>query len=190
MGLLGYYRRYIPAYSVITAPITDQLKGNKKTIDWSPECEEALTQVQQLLSQKPILILPDLNKTFTVQTDASNVGIAGVMLQDLGGKLHPVAYVSRKLLDRETRYSTIEKECLAIVWTLKKLDRYLWGQTFTLQTDHKPLTFLRSAMFKNNRILGWSLAMQGYSFDVKEIVGRDNVLADILSRSGANQSIP
>ena len=190
MGLLGYYRRYIPAYSVITAPITDQLKGNKKTIDWSPECEEALTQVQQLLSQKPILILPDLNKTFTVQTDASNVGIAGVMLQDLGGKLHPVAYVSRKLLDRETRYSTIEKECLAIVWTLKKLDRYLWGQTFTLQTDHKPLTFLRSAMFKNNRILGWSLAMQGYSFDVKEIAGRDNVLADILSRSGANQSIP
>ena len=112
------------------------------------------------------------------------------MLQDLGGKLHPVAYVSRKLLDRETRYSTIEKECLAIVWTLKKLDRYLWGQTFTLQTDHKPLTFLRSAMFKNNRILGWSLAMQGYSFDVKEIAGRDNVLADILSRSGANQSIP
>ena len=190
MGLLGYYRRYIPAYSVITAPITDQLKGNKKTIEWNADCEEALSQVQRLLSQKPILILPDLTKSFTVQTDASNIGIAGVILQDLGGKMHPVAYVSRKLLDRETRYSTIEKECLAIVWTLKKLDRYLWGQKFTLQTDHKPLTFLTSAVFKNNRILGWSLAMQGYSFNVKEIAGKDNILADILSRSGSDQSLP
>ena len=142
------------------------------------------------MSDKPILILPDLNRPFTVQTDASNIGVAGVILQELGGKLHPVAYVSRKLLDRETRYSTIEKECLAIIWTLKKLDRYLWGQKFTLQTDHKPLTFLRSAMFKNNRILGWSLAMQGYSFEVKEIAGKDNTLADILSRSGSDQIIP
>ena len=190
MGLLGYYRRYIPAYSVITAPITDQLKGAKKSIEWTADCEEALLQVQKLLSDKPILILPELNKAFTVQTDASNIGVAGVILQELGGKLHPVAYVSRKLLERETRYSTIEKECLAIVWTLKKLDRYLWGQKFTLQTDHKPLTFLKSAMFKNNRILGWSLAMQGYSFEVKEIAGKDNTLADILSRSGKDQTIP
>ena len=190
MGLLGYYRRYIPGYSVITAPITDQLKGTKKSITWTPECEAALKTVQTALSNQPILILPDLNKKYTVQTDASNSGIAGVLLQEQGDKLHPVAYVSRKLLDRETRYSTIEKECLAIVWTLKKLDRYLWGQRFLLQTDHKPLTFLNSAMFKNNRILGWSLALQGYSFEVKEIAGRDNILADMLSRSGADQVIP
>ena len=190
MGLLGYYRRYIPGYSVITAPITDQLKGNSKSITWTPECETALKTVQAALSNQPILILPDLNKKYTVQTDASNLGIAGVLLQEQGDKLHPVAYVSRKLLDRETRYSTIEKECLAIIWTLKKLDRYLWGQRFLLQTDHKPLTFLNSAMFKNNRILGWSLALQGYSFEVKEIAGRDNILADMLSRSGADQVIP
>ena len=190
MGLLGYYRRYIPCYSVITAPITDLLKGDKKKIEWTSECEEALRMVQKILSDKPILILPTLNKTFVVQTDASNVGIAGVLLQQHEGKLHPVAYVSRKLLERETRYSTIEKECLAIVWTLKKLDRYLWGQKFILQTDHKPLTFLNSAMFKNNRILGWSLALQGYAFHVKEIAGKDNILADILSRSASDQCIP
>ena len=189
MGLLGYYRRYIPGYSVVTAPITDLLKG-KKSVTWTPECEEALKQVQRGLSKQPILILPDLNKPFTVQTDASNVGVAGVLLQVQEGKLHPVAYVSRKLLDRESRYSTIEKECLAIVWTLRKLDRYLWGQKFTLQTDHKPLTFLNTARFKNNRILGWSLTIQGYSFNVKEIAGRDNTLADILSRSGENQVLP
>lgn len=190
MGLMGYYRRYIPGYSVITAPITDLLKGNRKPINWTTECEEALKQVQAILSKQPILILPILNREFTVQTDASNIGVAGVLLQQQEGKLHPVAYVSRKLLDRETRYSTIEKECLAIVWTLKKLDRYLWGQNFILQTDHKPLTFLNSAMFKNNRILGWSLAIQGYQFTVKEIAGKDNVLADILSRSGEDQSLP
>ena len=190
MGLLGYYRRYIPAYSIITAPITNQLQGNKKTVDWTPECQEALNQIQRILSEKPVLILPELRKTFTVRTDASNTGIAGVLLQELDERLHPVAYVSRKLLDRETRYSTIEKECLAIVWTLQKLDRYLWGQKFILQTDHKPLTFLKSAMFKNNRILGWSLAMQGYSFEVREIAGKDNILADLLSRSGTNQSLP
>ena len=190
MGLLGYYRKYIPGYSIKTTPITDQLKGDKKSIEWTDECEAALEEIQKMMSQKPVLVLPDLGKKFTVRTDASGSGIGGVLLQEFNGTLHPVSYVSRKLLDRETRYSTIERECLAIVWTLQKLGRYLWGQKFVLQTDHKPLTFINTAIYKNNRILKWSLVLQTYKFEVKEIRGCDNVFADLLSRSGKNQELP
>ena len=191
LGLLGYYRRYVQNYAVITAPITDLLKGQKgKSIVWSPECAQALLQIQEILSTYPVLSLPNLRDPFIVRTDASSVGIGGVLLQEKEGILHPVSFVSRKLLDREQRYGTIERECLAIVWCLSKLSRYLWGQTFLLETDHKPLSFLSSASYKNSRIMRWSLALQEFSFQVKPIAGEKNSLADMMSRSNADQILP
>lgn len=191
LGLLGYYRRYVPCYSELTAPMTDLLKGSKgKAIVWTPECAESLMKVQKILSSSPVLSLPDLSREFLVRTDASSIGIGGVLLQEKDGILHPVSFVSRKLLDREQRYGTIERECLAIVWTLDKLSRYLWGQSFVLQTDHKPLTFLCSSSFKNSRIMRWSLALQEFSFEIRPIAGEKNQWADLLSRSCTDQVIP
>ena len=84
-------------------------------------------------------------------------------------------------MSAEKRYSTLEKECLAIVWGMSKFRLYLAGKPFILQTDNQPLTFLNEAKFKNDRIMRWALALQGYDYTVKGISGKDNVVSDYLS---------
>jgi hypothetical protein len=190
LGLISYYRRFVPNFAELTAPISDLLSGKaSRKFIWSEKCAEALQRIQHILSSSPVLLLPDLSTPFVVRTDASSTGIGGVLLQEREGDLHPVCYVSRKLLDRETRYSTIERECLAIVYVMSKLQRYLWGQTFVLQTDHRPLTFLRSGKFQNSRVMRWALTLQEFRFDVEPISGPNNIFADLLSRSESEQFV-
>ena len=193
MGLFSFYRRYVPKFAEITAPLTDLTKkttGSSKKVNWTEECQEALERVQTVLSKEPVLRLPQLDQPFVLRTDASSTGLGAVLLQRADDKLHPVSYASRKLLDRETRYSTIERECLAIVWGIQKFVRYLHGRKFHLETDHRPLTFLKSASFKNGRVMRWALALQEYAFDVGPIKGDHNTLADLLSRAEADQTLP
>ena len=193
LGLTGFYRRYIPDYATLSAPLTDLTKGHlpsRKPLEWSPKCQQALDKMKQALSSKPVLRLPDMEKQFTLRTDASSSGLGAVLLQEWGGDLFPVIYASRKLLDRERRYSTIERECLGIVWATGKLVRYLHGRRFILQTDHKPLTFLKSASFRNSRVMRWALALQEFAFDVEPIKGELNTIADLLSRADTDQLLP
>ena len=190
LGLIGYYRRFIPEFASVVAPISDLLSDKKShKICWSQKCQDALSAIQTLLSSHPILLLPDLEKDFIVRTDASSTGIGGVLLQEHEDFLHPVSFASRKLLDRETRYSTIERECLAIVWVLSKFSRFLWGRTFCLQTDHRPLKYLQEGKYKNSRIMRWCLSIQEMKFKVEYVKGGANVLADFLSRSDADQCV-
>lgn len=191
LGLISYYRRYVPNFATVVAPITELTKGNSpKHIQWSNECVQALTHIQTVLSSQPILALPKFDKPFIVQTDASGVGLGAVLLQEYGGDRFPVAYVSRKLTGPETRYSTIERECLAIIWGISKLSRYLYGRKFILQTDHKPLVFLKTSVYHNSRIMRWMLALQEFQFSVETIKGTENLLADNLSRVEWDQFIP
>lgn len=142
------------------------------------------------LSTFPVLLLPRLDQEFVVRTDASSVGLGAVLLQEFEDVLHPVSYASRKLLEREKNYSSIECECLAIVWSIQKLSRFLWGVRFVLQTDHRPLTYLKTSHFKNSRIMRWALSLQEYAFDIEPVAGTNNVLADLLSRSCVDQFLP
>jgi hypothetical protein len=129
-----------------------------------------------------VLRLPDPDKRFILRTDASDDGLGAVLMQEHDGKLHPVSYASKKLSGPERNYSTMEKECLAIIWGIRKFERYLQGVTFTLQTDHKPLTYLRSAKFVNSRIMRWAMYLQNFDMRVESIKGEDNIGADFLSR--------
>ena len=191
MGLLGFYRRYIPAFASLTAPISDLTKDPKvRTITWTPACDEALAKIKQIFSISPVLQLPRLDNIFILRTDASSTGLGAVLLQEVESVLHPVSFASRKLLDRECRYSTIERECLAIVWGISKFSKFLWGTQFILQTDHRPLTFLQTSRFKNSRIMRWSLSLQEYKFDVQPVPGTQNIFADLLSRSNHDQMVP
>lgn len=98
LGMSRYYRRYVPNFAELTVPISNLLKGKRgKSLIWTSHCVQALSQVQSVLSSAPVLSLPDLPITFIVQTDASSVGIGGVLLQECDGTLHPVSFVSRKL---------------------------------------------------------------------------------------------
>ena len=183
LGLVGYYRKFVPNFSTLLKPLTD-LTGNKQPtkIRWTAECSMALDKVKDILTRKPVLQLPDFDKRFIVRTDASDEGLGAILLQETDNEYLPVAYASKKLLDRETRYSTIEKECLAIVWALKKFSAYLYSKPFILQCDHKPLTYLRTSMYDNARLTRWTLLLQEYNFVVEHIAGRENSGADALSR--------
>ena len=101
---------------------------------------------------------------------------------------HPVAFASRKLLPREVNYAVVEKECLAIVWALRQFHVYLFGQEFTIETDHLPLSWLEKMKNHNARLTRWSLQIQPYKFVVKHRKGKDNGNADSLSRGSVDDS--
>ena len=123
-----------------------------------------------------------MSKPFVLQTDASADGLGAILLQEVDGVKHPVAYASKRLLPREQNYSTIEREAFAIIWGIQKFQRYMLGTHFMLETDHHPLQYLDTAKFQNSRIMRWSLLLQPFRFTVRAIKGTENVGADFLSR--------
>lgn len=135
-----------------------------------------------MITEKPILRIPDISRPFVLRTDASNIGLGAVLLQPYDGQYFPVSYASRKLLDREKNYSAIEKEGLALVWAVEKFRQYLYGIEFTLQTDHRPLVYINSAKFENSRVMRWALMLQNYRIHMESIKGSDNFGADYMSR--------
>ena len=189
MGLCGYYRKFVPNFATIAHPLTDLTKKDAPNeVVWNLDCERAFDTLKTRLVSQPVLQLPDLTQSFVLRTDASDQGVGAVLLQEKD-KLHPVAYASRKLSSAEGKYSTVEKECLAVVWAVDKFQQYLYGQEFILETDHQPLKYLKTAKNTNNRLMRWSLHLQSYSFSVRVIPGKDNVGADFLSRCCADDVV-
>ena len=155
--------------------------GKPNKVVWTEGAAKSFEVLRMCLVKQPILRLPNTDLPFILQTDASDVGIGGVLLQESSGLLFPLHYASRKLLPRETRYSTIERECLAIVWAIQKFQVYLYGKQFVLQTDHKPLVYLHRSKVSNSRLMHWALQLQPYKFTIQAIKGSHNVGADYLS---------
>lgn len=121
LGLAGYYREFIANYAEVSAHLTSLTrKGGSNRIDWKQEHEDAFRELKRRLTSTPILRLPDLQKPFVLRTDASDRSVGAVLLQEHSGVLHPVAYASRKLLQRELAYATVEKEGLALIWGIRK----------------------------------------------------------------------
>ncbi|KAL8582193.1 hypothetical protein ACOMHN_004112 [Nucella lapillus] len=183
LGLIGFYREFVPNFAAITSPLSDLTKkGQPPVVQWTEAAEKALKTVKERLGTYPILKLPDMSKQFTLRTDASGVGLGAVLLQEYDGQKFPVKYASRKLSKCEQGYATVETECLAVVWGVQKFQKYLYGNQFTIETDHQPLTFLQEARLKNSRVLRWAMALQPYRYHIDYIPGRENVGADYLSR--------
>jgi len=161
LGLASFYRKYVPNFAVIATPLTDATKkGSPHEIPWNDAREKSFQELKKRISSPPILRLPDVSQPFILQTDASHLRIGAVLLQeDSAGEKRPIAFASRKLQPRETRYSTIEKECLAIVWGTAKFQEYLYGTEFILETDHRQLQYLRQAKLQNVRLMRWALAL-------------------------------
>lgn len=121
LGLAGFYRRFVRDFSTIAAPLNELTKKDVPFL-WGTAQEEAFTVLKDKLTHAPLLQLPDFNKTFELECDASGIGLGGVLLQD--GK--PVAYFSEKLSGPSLNYSTYDKELYALVRTLETWQHYLW----------------------------------------------------------------
>ena len=102
LGLAGYYRKFVPNFAEIATPLTDGTKkGKPETVQWSQECEEAFNSLKDRLTTKPVIVLPDTSKEYTLRTDASDKGLGAILLQQHEGDLRPVAYASKKLNQAE-----------------------------------------------------------------------------------------
>ena len=185
LGLAGYYRKFIPNFATIAAPLTDLTRRSSPTrVPWSPDCQHAFEQLKNSLRSFPILRSPDFSKPFLLQTDASDRGIGAVLSQtDDNGVEHAICFYSKKLLPREEKYATVEKECLAIKTAVDVFKVYLLGRRFTIQTDHRALEWLQNSREKNGRLTRWSLALQPYDFHIVYRKGPENGNADGLSRA-------
>lgn len=185
LGLLGYYRKFIPNFAKLTKPLTQCLKkGSKITLDHNyVSCFE---HCKTLLTNDPILQYPDFSKEFLLTTDASNVAIGAVLSQGIIGSDKPIAYASRTLNSSELNYSTIEKELLAIVWATKYFRPYLFGRKFKIITDHKPLQWIMNLKEPNSRLTRWRLKLSEYDFTIVYKQGKANTNADALSRVEIN----
>ena len=141
LGLAAYYCRFVSHFSTIAEPLTDLTKSrNPDRVKWTDNCEVAFCKLKELLVSPPVLKVVEPDKPYILQTDASELGLEAVLSQLKDDEEHTVAFASRKLLPREKNYSVIEKECVAIVWSLQVFYVYLFGQRFTIETDHQPLS--------------------------------------------------
>ena len=184
LGLMGYYRKFIPNYAEVACPITDLTKKTApQWVVWTDACQKAFQELKKLLCSELVLKGPDFNSPFILQTDTSDRGVGAVLSQlDEAGNDHPVAFFSRKLLPREERYSTVKRECLAIKFACYSFRVYLLGRPFTIQTDHRALEWLDRLKEDNACLTRWSLALQPFRFVVKHRAGVASGNADALSR--------
>ena len=151
-------------------------------VEWRDIHDTAFRKLKAVLTSEPILHLPDLDRPFILQTDASETGVGAALLQEHDEGIFPVAYASKKLLKREQNYSVIERECLALVFGVRKFQKYLYGKEFTIFTDHAPLTHIQTKKIESARIMRWAMFLQSYRYRIQSIKGSDNVVEDYLSR--------
>ena len=146
-------------------------------------CQEAFQILKQTLLTNPIVRSPDFRKVFILQADASEVGVGAVLSQlDDNDQDHPIGYFSRKLLPREQKYATLEKDCLAVKLGIQHFAVYLMGKPFRIQTDHRALQWFNNFKEKNSRLTRRNLALQPFTFTIEHKKGKVNANADTLSR--------
>ena len=181
LGILGYYRRFLKDFAKIVKPLTIQLKKDA-CIDHNKEFVETFEKCKILLTSSHILQYPDFSKKFVLTTDASNFALGAVLSQGPIGQDKPIAFASRTLSRTEENYSAIEKELLAIVWACKHFRPYLYGNKFTLYTDHQPLVWVYSIKDASSKLVRWRLKLEEFDYEIKYRPGKQNVVADGLSR--------
>ena len=187
LGTIGYYRRFLKDLAKVVKPLTTLLQ---KDIEFkhTDETIKSFEKCKLLLTSSHILQFPDFSQPFILTTDASNIALGAVLSQGQIGKDRPVAYASRTLSKTEQNYSTIEKELLAILWATKYFRPYLYGKKFTLYTDHQPLTHAFGNKTTNSRLVRWRLDLAEYDYEIKYRPGKQNVVADGLSRIAINNT--
>ena len=179
-GTVNYLSRFVPKLSDVMRPISDLTRPDVEWT-WDSVHDKAFEEIKRLLTQAPVLAYFDSTKELSIQCDASGQGLGAALLQE--GR--PLAYASRALSDTETRYATIEKEMLAIVFALEKWHQYTYGRHITVYSDHKPLESITKKPLDRapKRLQGMLVRALAYDIDVQYLNGKEMFLADTLSRA-------
>ena len=176
-GLAGFYRRFIKNFSTIAAPLNELVKKNVGFV-WGDAQEHAFNELKDKLCNAPLLALPNFDKTFEIECDASGIGIGAVLMQDQ----RPLMYFSEKLSGAALKYPTYDKELYALVRALQAWQHYLWPREFVIHTDHESLKHLKGQDKLNRRHAKWVEFIETFPYVIKYKQGKENVVADALSR--------
>ena len=180
LGLCSFYRRFVRGFSSIAHPLTE-LTREKTPWVWEQDQQRSFAQLKVAMTTAPVLIFPDFDREFVLTTDASLTAVGGILQQDHGRGLQPIAFASKKLNAAEIRYSAYERELLGIVWAVGQWRHYLQGRRFVVQTDHSSLKHLPNQAAIHRRIWKWMSILQSYDIEIRHIPGTRNP-ADPLSR--------
>ena len=181
IGMITWLGRFIPNLSKLTARLTDL----KSKFEWTEEHDDYFDAIRLAVSEAKLLRHPDFEREFFVQCDASEYALGAVLLQDFGrGELEPIEFGSRKFTKSERNWHCSEQELVAVVWALQHWIRFLLPRPFTVFTDHKNLEILfrGGQTTKLKKLLRWCLFLQQFDFTAKHLPGKQNYIADFLSR--------
>ena len=181
IGMVGYYRKFIKGFSEIARPLTNLTKKNARFL-WTDEAQCSFDTLKEKLMTAPILGYPDTSEPYKLYTDASQYAVGAILTQDSPTGERVIQYVSHKLSDGQQKWPCIEREAFAIIYAISKLRQYLYGSTFTVYTDHKPLRSLFTSEMKNTRVQRWATLLEEYGCSIQYKSGKQNVRADMLSR--------
>ncbi|XP_021370583.1 uncharacterized protein K02A2.6-like isoform X2 [Mizuhopecten yessoensis] len=194
LGMLNYYACYLPNISTVLAPL-HMLLAKETDWKWGKREENAFVKAKELLQSDTVLVHYDPKKKLVLSCDASPYGLGAVLSHvEPDGKERPIAYASRSLAPAEKNYSQLDKEGAALIFGVKKFHQYLYGRTFTIYTDHKPLL----GIFKTDRaiptmasarIQRWALLLAAYEYDLIYRPGTLNANADGLSRLPLSETV-
>ena len=180
---VGYYRRFVPQFSTHSEELTPSTKkGMPTVINWSPIMCSSFHALKSSLSSVPCLTIPNSCDMFTLVTDASGRGIGSVLCVTRSSFDFPVAFHSRQLRERETKYSASELEGVAVVEAIKHFEVHLFGKSFKVVTDHNALTHLFCSTVLNAKLWRWALFLQQFDISFIYLPGKFNIVADCLSR--------
>lgn len=180
LGMISYYRRFLENVSTLSAPISDLISDRKKhqPIVWSTDANKTFEKIKISLTTSPVLSSPSFDKPFFLMTDASDVGVGAVLYQLEGSLEHPIAYMSKKLIKAQRKYSTTERELIGIDY----FRYYLVGRHFSVITDHSSLVWLNNMKKPSPRLARWILQLSQYDFTIIHRKSTGTVVADALSR--------
>ena len=169
LGFGNFYQKFISHYSDLAKPLTDLTKKDRK-FEWTEGCQQAFDNLKKWFMEEPVLLMPDHNQPFQIESDASKVATGAVLTQlDSNGDRHPVVFLSQTFTNTERWYKIYDWKLLGIIWALKKWQHYLQGSGHmtTVFSNHKNLTYFRTAQKLNDRQARWSLYLS--EFDIKLI---------------------
>uniref|UniRef100_A0A2N9J0J0 RNA-directed DNA polymerase n=1 Tax=Fagus sylvatica TaxID=28930 RepID=A0A2N9J0J0_FAGSY len=176
-GLASFYRRFVKDFSTLAAPLTEIIKKNVG-FHWGADQDNAFATIKERLCSAPVLALPNFNKTFEIECDASGIGIGAVLMQDR----RPIAFFSEKLSGASLKYPTYDKELYALVRALETWQHYLWPREFVIHTDHESLKHLKGQGKLNQRHARWLEYIETFPYVIRYKQGKENIVADALSR--------